>query len=83
MYQTGPATKLPAKTTAHAILPGSQLVSLQVPPVVLEWDALDCNWTSKKKKQKKGKEADSSSSSSSSGTKQILHGLSGQARPGR
>jgi hypothetical protein len=71
--------------TAHsATLPHGQHLSVQVPPVVLEWDALDCHWTSKKTKQKKGKgkEADSSSSSSSS-TKQILHGLSGQARPGR
>lgn len=55
--------------------------------MVLEWDDLNCHWTSKKKKQKggKGKAADASesSSSSSSGTKQILHNLTGQASPGR
>ena len=56
--------------------------------MVLEWDDLNCHWTSKKKKQKggKGKAADAaepSSSSNSSGTKQILHNLTGQASPGR
>jgi hypothetical protein len=61
---------------------------VQVPPVVLEWDDLNCHWTSKKKKKKGSKDAaatdsSSSSSSSSSGSKQILHGLTGQARPGR
>lgn len=62
---------------------------LQVPPVVLEWDDLNCHWTGKKKKQQKNGKgkgkgaAEASSSSSSSGTKQILHNLTGQASPGR
>lgn len=58
--------------------------------MVLEWDDLNCTWTSKKQQnQKKGKgkgaaEPDASSASSSStGTKQILHNLTGQASPGR
>lgn len=54
--------------------------SLQVPPVVLEWDELNCHWTSKKKKGSKDKD---DSSSSSTGTKQILHSLTGEAQPGR
>ncbi len=58
---------------------------LQVPAVVLEWDDLNCHWTSKKKKQKgsKGKGKAGAESGSSSGTKQILHNLTGQASPGR
>jgi hypothetical protein len=54
-------------------------LSLQVPPVVLEWDELNCTWTSTKKK----KGSKDSSSSSSGSTKQILHSLTGEARPGR
>lgn len=60
--------------------------------MVLEWDALDCHWTSKKQQKKgkaKGKASaaaaaeEDGSSGSSSGTKQILHNLTGHARPGR
>lgn len=65
-------------TLCHQTMP-------QVPPVVLEWDDLNCHWTSKKKQKKegKGKAAAAGSSDGSSGSKQILHNLTGVARPGR
>jgi hypothetical protein len=62
--------------------------------VTLAWCGLDCHWEgSKKKSSKKSKGgsskeqeqagSDGADGSSSGGSKQILHGLTGSARPGR
>lgn len=51
---------------------------------MLEWDDLNCHFTSKKKQKKsKSEKAGETDGSASSGSKQILHNLTGQASPGR
>uniref|UniRef100_A0A383W6T5 ABC transporter domain-containing protein n=1 Tax=Tetradesmus obliquus TaxID=3088 RepID=A0A383W6T5_TETOB len=72
---TAAADAEPAATAARALRPKTPTPGEGVPPVTLEWSNLSCHWSSKKQKkqQRKGEP----------GSKQILFGLSGAARPGR